>query len=192
MTNLLAQATEFNLYQEAVSQNLPGVSGDLSNVADRGFGHLLSTILSAVMMVAALLVLIILIWGAIDWISAGGDSGKVGKARDKITQAVIGIIVLSATTAIFMLLQSFLGFSLLNFGGGSSSRSSSSSSSSSVGCTLNQRLNDGGAGGYCTQGAAIVECHAADDHLPYNHYDPCSCVDGSQYQASAYDFSTCN
>lgn len=45
--------------------------------------------------VGALLLLLYMIWGGIDWITAGGDSGKVGNARNKITQAVIGMIILA-------------------------------------------------------------------------------------------------
>ena len=42
----------------------------------------------------AIFVLIYFIWGAIEWISSGGDKGKVENARNRITQSVIGLIVL--------------------------------------------------------------------------------------------------
>lgn len=112
-TQLLAQA--LNFYDEATNQDLPGVPDGAASSSDRGFGSLLSSIMSGVMVIAALLVLVYLIWGAIEWITSGGDSGKTQKAREKITQAVIGLIVLAATTAIFMLLQRFLGIEVLNF-----------------------------------------------------------------------------
>jgi lipopolysaccharide/colanic/teichoic acid biosynthesis glycosyltransferase len=35
-----------------------------------------------------------LIWGAIKWITSGGDKGKVDAARNTIVAAVIGLIVL--------------------------------------------------------------------------------------------------
>ena len=66
-------------------------------------------------MIAALLVLFYLIWGGIEWITAGGDKGKVEKARNRITQAIIGLIVLAASTAILSLVQGFLGVTLINF-----------------------------------------------------------------------------
>jgi hypothetical protein len=70
--------------------------------------------------VAALLLLLYLIWGAIDWITSGGESGKVQKARDKMTQAVIGLIVLAASLAIYFVVQSYLGLSVINLGGSGS------------------------------------------------------------------------
>ena len=47
-----------------------------------------------VIAVGALIVVIYFLWGALEWIYSGGDTGKVQKARDKMTQAVIGLILL--------------------------------------------------------------------------------------------------
>lgn len=83
----------------------PGV-GFAKNV-----GGLLSGVLTFVMVLAALLVFFYLIWGGIEWITSGGDKGKTESARNKITAAIIGIIVLAASYAILQLVLNFLGFS---------------------------------------------------------------------------------
>lgn len=62
-----------------------------------------SRIVTLVIVVGAVLVLGYLIWGGIDIITAGGDSGKIEKARNKIMFAVIGLIVLASAWAIFTL-----------------------------------------------------------------------------------------
>lgn len=74
------------------------------------------TIWRALITVGSLAVIIMFLWGAIDWITAGGDSGKVGKARDKITQAVIGMVILVGSFIIigFVGQLFFEGFDLLN------------------------------------------------------------------------------
>lgn len=54
----------------------------------------------AIITVGGLTVLLMFVWGAIEWISAGGDSGKIEKARNKMTQAVIGMIILTASFTI--------------------------------------------------------------------------------------------
>lgn len=83
-------------------------------VPERGFanslGGLISGLLNFVMVVAALLVFVYLIWGGIEWITSGGDKGKMENARNKITAAVIGLIVLAASYAILQLALTFLGF----------------------------------------------------------------------------------
>jgi hypothetical protein len=70
----------------------------------------------AVITVGALMVIVFFVWGGIEWISAGGDTAKVQKARDRLTQSAIGLIVLVASFSIIGLLSSlFFGedFNLL-------------------------------------------------------------------------------
>ncbi len=72
------------------------------------FGSLISRILQIILAIAAFLVLLNLVLGALGWITAGGDSGKLEKARTRMLNAVIGIIVLAAVLAILQLLFNFL------------------------------------------------------------------------------------
>lgn len=78
------------------------------------FGGLLNGLISFVMIIAAILVFLYLIWGGIEWITSGGDKGKTESARNKITAAVIGLIVVAASYAILTLALNFLGFTDLN------------------------------------------------------------------------------
>ena len=74
------------------------------------------TLWRGVVFIGGLLVFVYFMWGGIEWISAGGDSAKVGKARDKITQSIVGLIVLVASFALIGLIsQIFFGpsFNLL-------------------------------------------------------------------------------
>lgn len=45
----------------------------------------------------ALAVIFMYIWGGLDWITAQGDSSKIEKARNKIIQATIGLIILASS-----------------------------------------------------------------------------------------------
>ncbi len=90
-------------------------TSSLGNITVEGgyaqnIGGVFTAVLTFVMVLAALLVLGYLIWGGIEWITSGGDKGKTESARNKITAAVIGIIVLAAAYAIFLLIITFLGF----------------------------------------------------------------------------------
>ncbi len=78
------------------------------------FGGMMNGLISFVMVIAAVLVFFYLIWGGIEWITSGGDKGKTESARNKITSAVIGLIVIAASYAILTLALNFLGFSNLN------------------------------------------------------------------------------
>ncbi|MGD9129404.1 MAG: hypothetical protein PVJ09_02880 [Candidatus Woesebacteria bacterium] len=47
-----------------------------------------------------LVVLVFFLWGAFEWMTAGGDSAKVQKARDRIINATIGLIIMASIFAI--------------------------------------------------------------------------------------------
>ena len=78
------------------------------------FSTLFSSLLNVVMLIAALLVFAFLIMGGIEWITSGGDKGKAESARNKLTAAVIGLVVIAASYAILTLILQFLGFNDLN------------------------------------------------------------------------------
>jgi hypothetical protein len=114
MLVLLAQNAELNFYQAATEAELP-TAVNSPDVTGRGFAQLISSAMGGIMIVASLLLLFYLLWGGLEWIYAGGEASKIQKARDKMTQAVIGIIVLATSVAIFGLVQSFLGIDAVNF-----------------------------------------------------------------------------
>ena len=76
-------------------------------------GALINSALNLVMIVALLLVFLYLILGGIQWITSGGDKGKTEEARNKITAAVIGIIILAAAYALVQFVSYILGFGTL-------------------------------------------------------------------------------
>jgi cytochrome bd-type quinol oxidase subunit 2 len=76
-------------------------------------GSLINGLLGFVMLIAALLVFLYLILGGIEWITSGGDSSKTEKARNKITAAVVGLVILAASYAVLLIVINFLGFSNL-------------------------------------------------------------------------------
>jgi hypothetical protein len=77
-------------------------------------GKLINRALDFVMVIGALLVFMYLVWGGIEWITSGGDKTKTESARNKITAAVIGLIILAASWAILGLVLQFLGAGDIN------------------------------------------------------------------------------
>ena len=55
----------------------------------------------------------ILVLGAIQWISSGGDKQGLEAARGKITNAIIGIIILFSLFAILSLVETFFGIKIM-------------------------------------------------------------------------------
>ena len=73
-------------------------------------GEFISNVLSLAFALAVLTVLIMLVWGAFEWITSGGDKETVGKARGRIINALIGMAVLAVAFALATVAAQFLGF----------------------------------------------------------------------------------
>jgi hypothetical protein len=58
------------------------------------------------LVVAAIAMLIQLLWGGYDWITSGGENEKLSKAQSKITNAVIGMLVTVALLGLYNLVTS--------------------------------------------------------------------------------------
>ena len=76
------------------------------------FGVLFSTIISAFLIFAALASFIYLILGGFQYITSGGDKTAVQTARDKITYAVLGLVIVAATAALFSVLGAVFGINI--------------------------------------------------------------------------------
>jgi len=76
----------------------------------KDIGTLISNSLNIIMLVAAILVFLYLMLGGIEWITSGGDKGKTEGARNKITAAIVGLIVLAASYALLQLSLGLLGY----------------------------------------------------------------------------------
>lgn len=71
-------------------------------------------LLSAVMVIAILLVFSQFIIAGFEWITSGGDKSKTDSARQRIIHTFIGVLVLSASYALVQFVAYILGFGSLN------------------------------------------------------------------------------
>lgn len=77
--------------------------------------NIINNVLKIIFMAAALLVLIFLIIGAFQWIMSGGDKEAVGKARNRITHALIGLAILVLAFVILAVIGTIIGINFLQF-----------------------------------------------------------------------------
>ena len=66
------------------------------------------------LVIGALIFLFILIIGAIQWMTSGGDKASLEGAKGKISNAFIGLVILFATFAIMLLIENFFGIKILS------------------------------------------------------------------------------
>lgn len=72
-------------------------------------GNLISAIGGLLFLFAFLLTFLYLLTGGISWLTSGGDKSKLTEARDKITNALVGLVIVAAAYAIFALVGRFFG-----------------------------------------------------------------------------------
>ena len=74
---------------------------------------IISTLLGIATVGAGLFFIYNFIMGALAWISAGGEQGKITKAREQMTQGAIGLVLVITSYAVIGLIGSVVGLNLL-------------------------------------------------------------------------------
>lgn len=70
----------------------------------QGFGTFIGFAINIFVTIAGLFLLLYLLWGAFDWITSSGEKEKITKAQNKITNALIGIVLVFVVLAVFNVL----------------------------------------------------------------------------------------
>lgn len=91
----------------------PGLSPASAGAGESSFAAIIQVIITWMFVIAALLFFAYFLIGGIRWITSGGDKNSIESARSSITQALIGLVVISALYVIVKLLEALLGIKLL-------------------------------------------------------------------------------
>lgn len=92
----------------------PALGDKYKNVSGIDFlQSLIPNLVSIVLIIGSLIFVTMLVMGAIQWISSGGDKQSLEAARGRITNAVIGIIILFAVFAIISVVEVFFGINIM-------------------------------------------------------------------------------
>jgi NADH:ubiquinone oxidoreductase subunit 6 (subunit J) len=96
-----------------IGQPAAGYGVNISGSAEHIVDVILKNVITLFFTVGAIGVIIYFIWGAVDWILAGGDKEKISSARKKITNALIGLTLLALAFVIIAVVGEIVGFSPL-------------------------------------------------------------------------------
>jgi uncharacterized membrane protein len=80
------------------------------------FSTILSFVIKFFFVIAGIAALIYLLWGALSWVTSGGDKANVEKARDKIVNAIVGILLVIVVVAVVATLEQVVFKQALCFG----------------------------------------------------------------------------
>ena len=72
-------------------------------------GTLIQGAIGTAFLIAGILVFAYLVWGGIQWITAGGDKANIEAARGRIANALVGLAIIAAAWAVIQLVEFFFG-----------------------------------------------------------------------------------
>jgi hypothetical protein len=73
----------------------------------------MSSIVGVMTIFASIWFLFQILYSGYEWISAGGDTKKVASARDRITHAFMGLIIIAGAWSLLAVAGQFLGYNTL-------------------------------------------------------------------------------
>ena len=101
-------------------ENLISQEGIITNPVGPKFGSgveffqtFIPNLIEIGFVIGALIFFFVMIIGGIQWITSGGDKAAVEAARGKITNAIVGIIILFALFVILKVIGDFFGIEIL-------------------------------------------------------------------------------
>lgn len=75
-----------------------------------GISSLLSNLITLFYGTAAVVLIFMLLWGAFDWMTSEGNKEKLESARNKIINAIIGILLFAVAFAVIQVIGQLTGF----------------------------------------------------------------------------------
>lgn len=96
---------------EGITNPVIGILG--VQPGEETIGYLVAVFIRLAYMFGSLLVLVFFIWGAIEWLTAGGDPEGVKRAQSRMTNAFIGLVLLAGTYLVAVILGKILKINLL-------------------------------------------------------------------------------
>lgn len=91
----------------------PQQGSQFSQLTGISLPNIITFLITASLIVAAVVFFFMLVWGGIEWITSGGDKAGNENARKKITNALVGLAIVFSAWAIVTLIKVVFGIDLL-------------------------------------------------------------------------------
>lgn len=92
--------------------NLQPKNSQFNNLFGLTIPDIISGLIRGALVIAAIVFFFILVIGGIQWIASGGDKANTEAARNRITAALVGLVIVFAAWAIVALIQTFFGINI--------------------------------------------------------------------------------
>src|SRR3990172_202981 len=89
-----------------------GPTGEFADLSNIKVENIISAGISFALIIAAIIFFLMLIIGGIRWMMSGGDKAQTESARNQVTAALVGLVIVFAAWAIANLLAGFFGIDI--------------------------------------------------------------------------------
>ncbi len=110
---LLAAGTSIGGFEPPTTAYSQG-SANSGAAAAGNVEHFISNAIGGLTIIGGLFFIFYFVMGGVNWITAGGEQGKVTKARDQMIQGVIGMVVIVISYGLMGVIGGFVGFDFLH------------------------------------------------------------------------------
>ncbi len=80
----------------------------------KDLGQLLSILMQTALIIAGLGFFVYLLFGGVRWLSSGGDPKGTQSARDSITTALVGLIIIVSAYGVIRIVEAVFGLTILS------------------------------------------------------------------------------
>ena len=94
--------------------SMAGIGKIVCNFSSKGFGSVIQSIVVFIVVLAVIVALLYLLYGGIKWITSKGEKTEVEAARNHITAAITGLIIVILAVFILNLILAAFGISFSN------------------------------------------------------------------------------
>ena len=96
----MALAVGFMALPVHAAVELPAELGDTLQMSDASIGTIIGNLINIVLSILGFVLVILIIWSGIEWMTAGGETEKVETAKTRLMNSIIGLAIVLAAWAI--------------------------------------------------------------------------------------------
>jgi len=89
-------------------------TGEFVGLGNLELPQIIAGLIKLTLVIAAIVFFFILVIGGIQWIASGGDKAQTEAARNRITAALVGLVIVFAAWAIIALINTFFGIDIFS------------------------------------------------------------------------------
>lgn len=93
----------------------PAIQKQASGIGqDKLFARYIAVLWKAMVIIGGIIILLYLVWGALDWIMSGSNPERLKRAKDKMFNGIFGLVILVLSYAIIKVISTITGLNILN------------------------------------------------------------------------------